>query len=282
MATFTNQAALNYNGNVINSNIVTGRVVDALTVTKTSVTDNYNRGETLTYVVNLGNTGSTELMGIQISDTLGAYTFNENTVYPLNYRDGDIKLFVDGVLQATPTVASSSPLTVTGITVPANSVATLVYRVDVNDYAPPAAGSEIVNTVTATGAGLAEAVSAQESVTASALPLLNIEKALSPETVSANDTLTYTFTVRNFGTTAVSPADVTVTDNFDPVLSNIAVTLNGSTISSAGNYTYNEATGSFATVAGLFEVPAATFSRESDGKWTVSPGVAVITVSGRV
>ena len=46
---------------------------------------------------------------------------------------------------------------------------------------------------------------------------------------------------------------------------------------------YDEATGEFATVAGVITVPAATFTQdETTGVWAVDPGVAVVTVTGTV
>ena len=40
MATFTNQATLRYNGNIVNSNITTGELLEVLSATKTAVLDN--------------------------------------------------------------------------------------------------------------------------------------------------------------------------------------------------------------------------------------------------
>ena len=48
MALFTNQATLTYNDNVINSNIVTGEIVQVLTVTKNALSDTYERDKTIT------------------------------------------------------------------------------------------------------------------------------------------------------------------------------------------------------------------------------------------
>ena len=58
MASFTNMATLSYNGSQINSNVVTGELRDALTVTKTAVSGSYRPGDTVTYVVTLTNTGT--------------------------------------------------------------------------------------------------------------------------------------------------------------------------------------------------------------------------------
>ena len=73
MASFTNMATLSYNGSQINSNVVTGELQDALTVTKTAVSGSYRPGDTVTYVVTLTNTG-TALTGLTLTDDLGGYT----------------------------------------------------------------------------------------------------------------------------------------------------------------------------------------------------------------
>ena len=46
MASFTNMATLSYNGSQINSNVVTGELRDALTITKTAVSGGYRPGDT--------------------------------------------------------------------------------------------------------------------------------------------------------------------------------------------------------------------------------------------
>ena len=76
---------------------------------------------------------------------------------------------------------------------------------------------------------------------------------------------------------------MTVTDIFDPVLTVTSVTLNGTPLTSPDGYTYDEASGSFATVPGVITVPAATYSTDpSTGETTVTPGTAILTVTGRI
>ena len=58
MAQFTNQAQLTYNNTVTNSNIAVGEIVGVLTASKTPVTSTYTQGDSITYVLNLVNTGS--------------------------------------------------------------------------------------------------------------------------------------------------------------------------------------------------------------------------------
>ena len=66
MASFTNMATLSYNGSQINSNVVTGELRDALTITKTAVSGGYRPGDTVTYVVTLSNTGTAALTGLTL------------------------------------------------------------------------------------------------------------------------------------------------------------------------------------------------------------------------
>ncbi|MBR5441530.1 MAG: hypothetical protein IKV44_01120, partial [Clostridia bacterium] len=125
MATFTNRATLSYNGNVTNSNTVTGEITEVLTITKTSLNTCYNNDCGIIYTVSLINTGTTALNGLTVTDDLGAYTFDTSTVVPLNYVDGSVALYVNGTLQAQPTATVGESLVFTGINIPALSNALL-------------------------------------------------------------------------------------------------------------------------------------------------------------
>ena len=89
MATFTNQATLSYNGGSTNSNIITGEIIEVLTVSKTAVVDTYRTPDKITYVISLINSGTTTLTGLSLTDNLGAYTVGNTTVYPLTYIPDD-------------------------------------------------------------------------------------------------------------------------------------------------------------------------------------------------
>ena len=82
MATFTNQATLSYHGGQTSSNITTGQLLESLAVTKTAVNGTYVPGGTVTYAVSLRNTGTTDLVGVTLTDDLGAYAFGERTLTP--------------------------------------------------------------------------------------------------------------------------------------------------------------------------------------------------------
>lgn len=283
MATFYNQATLNYNNTTTTSNITTGEIVDSLTATKTALVPTYTSGDNVTYVISIVNSGTTDYTGLTVTDNLGAYTYNTSTVYPLTYTPDSIRYYINGALQATPTIGATRPLTLTGISVPAGGNTTIVYETTANNFAPPAAASTITNTVTITGTGLTEPVTATETVTVLAAPMLNISKSLSPTTINGNGQITYTFIIQNMGNTAAAATDnATIIDTFTPALSNITVTYNGDTMPVTTFYTYNETTGLFQTVPGQITVPAATFTQSTTGEYTVNPGIATVTVTGTI
>ncbi len=284
MATFTNQATLSYNGISTNSNIVTGEIVDVLSVTKQSVGSVYRNGDTVTYIVNLVNTGTAAFTNLTLSDNLGAYVFGEITRSPLTYVEGSLKYYMNGTLQTAPTATAGTSLSISGISVPANGNATIIYQAKVNEFAPLETASEIINTVTVTGNGLTAPLTASETIKAANEPQLTITKFLSPQTVNENGQLTYTFIIQNTGNAAITAEDgAIVSDTFDPILNPIAVTFNSETLAAPANYAYNTETGVFATVPGQITVPAATYTRnETTGEFTITPGVSTLTITGTV
>ncbi len=283
MAIFYNQATLSYNDTVTNSNIVTGEIVEVLSATKTAVSDTYTAGDTVTYVISINNSGGSAISGVTVTDDLGGYTAGQTTVRPLTYQDGSLLYYINGDLSTATATVTENGLVISGITVPANGNALVVYETSVNAFAPLAAGSQITNTAVITGTGLTSPVTVTETITAANEAFLTITKSLSPDTVTENGELTYTFTIQNTGNTPVTAADnATVTDTFDPVLENIVVTYNGAVWTEPANYTYNETTGVFTTVPGQITVPAATYTQDASGAWLIQPAVVTLTVRGTV
>jgi uncharacterized repeat protein (TIGR01451 family) len=284
MAIYSNQATLTYNWNSTNSNIAYGEILDVLAVTKTAVEGSYTPGTLVTYVVTLRNTGAATLTGLTVTDNLGGYDFNGTTVYPLTYEADSAVLFANGVLQPTPAVTAGPPLIVSGISVPGNGDAVLVYQARANNFANPAAGGSIDNTVTVTGDGLSAPVTAVESVAAESAPALTISKSITPSQVVDNDRVTYTFVIQNSGNQAVAAADnAAITDTFDPILTALTVTFDGATWTQEVQYNYDEATGLFTTVPGQILVPAATYTQDPvTGEYSVTPGIATLVVTGTI
>lgn len=283
MATFTNQATLSYGHVTLTSNITTGELVEALTVDKVALLPTYGVEDTLTYVVSLVNSGQMDLNNLTLTDDLGGYAFNGTTLYPLTYVEGSLQYFVDGVQQSAPTVVAGPPMTVTSLRVPSQDSAVVVYQVRVNAFAPLESGSTVVNTVTVTGGGMAEGISAQETVSVTSGPDLSLCKEISPAQVMDSGLLTYTLTAQNRGNTAADSADLVIRDTFNPILSNLSVTFNDESWTEGTQYTYDQATGAFATVAGMVTVPSATFSQDpTTGAYSVTPGESVLVITGNV
>ena len=281
MAQFTNSATLSFNGLTLTSNTVTGELLETIAVAKTSTSDTYTPGDDLTYAVTLTNNGDAAVTGLTVTDDLGGYLFDGATVYPLSYKAGSLLYFADGVLQADPAVTAGPPLVISGISIPAGGNVTLIYEAAVTAFAPPENGGTITNTSTVTGSG--SQLSASETVAAAEGAELEITKALSPAAVAPGDQLTYTFTIENSGNAAVEAAgNAVLADTFDPRLSDLTVTFNGTEWVENTNYTYDETTGVFSTVAGQISVPAATYTQGADGAWSVTPGTSTLTITGTV
>lgn len=283
MAQFTNQAQLRYGNSVTNSNIAVGEILEVLSVTKTAVRSTYNQNDAITYLISIVNSGTLPVTGLTLTDDLGAYTFGSGTLTPLTYLANTAKYYINGVLQSTPVITAGPPLTISGLNVPAGGNLLIVYDAAVTQYAPLASDSTIENTVTVNGTGIT-AITASETVTAAATPLLTITKSISPVPVTENGTLTYTFLIQNDGNVAAdASASIVVTDTFDPILSNLSVTFNNAALTLNEDYTYDQTTGVFSTIAGKITVPAATYTQNAlTGEWLITPGVSTLKITGTV
>ena len=284
MAIFSNQATLTYNGRATNSNIAYGEILDVLAADKTSVEGSYSPDGLVTYAVTLRNTGNATLSGITVTDDLGGYAFGGGTVYPLTYENGSATLFIDGVLQTAPAVVAGPPLVFSGINIPSGSDAVLIYQARANAYANPSVDGTITNTATATAVGLNVPATASETVDASVAPMLTVSKSISPSQVVDNDRVTYTFVIQNSGNAPVVATDnAVISDLFDPILTALAVTFNGTAWTEGVEYTYDDATGQFTTAAGQITVPAATYTQDpATGEYTMTPGISTLTVIGTI
>ena len=224
------------------------------------------------------------MTGLTVTDNLGSFPFGAQTLVPLTYVPNSVRYYVNGVLQPAPVPTSVSPLTVTGIRVPAGGNTVIAYEAEVNSFAPQGTGETILNTATVTGAGVNTPVTASTTAVSADTPVLTINKGVSPATVTENGQLTYTFTIENSGSTeAGEGANVVISDTFNPILNPITVTLDGVPLTAGTDYTYDTATGAFATTAGRVTVPVAAYSRNAvTGTLDTAPGSTVLVVSGTV
>ena len=193
-------------------------------------------------------------------------------------------MFTNGVPQAAPAVTAGPPLVFSGISVPAGGDVVLVYQARANAYANPNAGGIIENTVTVTGDGLSAPITASATVTAETEPMLSISKSITPAQVVDNDRVTYTFVIQNSGNQPVVATDnASITDTFDPILTALAVSFDGTAWTQGVQYNYNEATGLFTTVPGQILIPAATYTQDPvTGAYTANPGIATLVVTGTI
>ncbi len=283
MATFTNQATLSYNGNTVNSNTVTGNIVEVLAVTKTALTNTYSQNKEITYVISLTNSGALPLTGVTITDNLGLYDDAGTSRIPLDYITDSAVYFQNGVVQNTLVVTEVPTLTFSGITIPAGGNAIIIYKTRINGFAPLDAQNSITNVVSATATGITTPATDSETITSTSEPVLSITKLLTPVNITENGEITYTFTIQNTGNTPADASDnIEILDTFDPILSGIAVSVNGTALP-ATSYSYNESTGEFSTNPGVITVPAATFVQDpTTGIITTNPGVTIVTVTGTI
>ncbi len=284
MAIFTNQATLSYQNTTVTSNVATGELVEVLTASKTAIGDSYGANSDISYVINIINSGGNAITGVTVSDNLGAYTSGNTALVPLSYVDGSVRFFVNGIQQTSPTVTTGTGVVFSGITIPAGGNAALVYETEVTGFAPLTTDGTITNTATITGNGITTPVTVQETINATAAPVLTITKSISPAQVTENSQVTYTLLIQNFGNTeAVVGDNLTITDTFNPILTGVTVALNGTPLAEGTGYTYDETTGLFATVPSVITVPAATFTQNSvTGTWETTPGTATLTVTGTI
>ena len=284
MAQFTNQATLSYGNTVTNSNVAVGEILEVISATKTAINATSGQNDTITYIISIINSGSSAFNNLTLTDNLGTYSFGTGTLTPLDYTEGTLRYYVNGVLQASPNVTvNQDSIVVNGISVPANGNAILVYEVSTNAYAPLGDDGQITNTATIGGMGITP-ILAEETVNAEARPNVTITKSISPVPVAEGETVTYTFLIQNTGNTPLVATDnAVITDLFDPVLTNVQATFNGTAWTDGTEYNYNQATGFFETVAGEVTVPAATYTQDpTTGLWSITPGTSTLVVTGTI
>ncbi len=289
--TITNRAAVSYTANGENgsavSNLATTTLQGPLAVTKASMESVYRAGSRLTYIVTLENTSSVQLTNVTVTDNLGTYTYTPSEtaigveVTPLTYT-GPARYYINGTFSQllTPTVTAGS-LAFTLPTLPANAKGLIVYDVTTNENAPLKTESDITNTVSATAGTVLEPVTAQNTVSADSYADVRIIKAMTPNPVIEGSTITYTFTIYNYGNTEAS--SLVLTDAFSPApTAPLTVAVNGTELS-ADNYTYENGLFTLpAPTASELSVPAAAFTTSASGVVSTTPGSIVITVSGTI
>ena len=291
MAVFYNQATISYNGNVTGSNIITGEIIEVLSLRSTAVTESYTGGSTIVFTISIVNTGKDDYTGLTVTDDLGSYSFTPGpetsdnapvTLTPLVYDEGSADLYVNGIQQPVQVSYTGSALIFSGLTVPEEGSAVIIYTARPNTYAPLGSEAVIVTTASLNGPRLPEPLSDSAEVRYDGTPDLAISKSLTPSAVSGSGEVTYTFIIQNYGSDPVTAPDTAeFRDVFDPVLSISEVSFNGTPIQEGTGYSYCMAEGIFTSAPGQITVPSAEYSQDPDtGVWSVRPGTSTLVISG--
>lgn len=265
------------------SNIAEISVESAVGFTKTSLGNTYTDNSVLTYILTVTNSSGSDVSGSTITDNLGTYTFGTTELTPLEYVSPAVLLIngqdVSAQLGVDSSVAGS--LTFTIPTIPAGATANIIYKAQINDYAPLALDSTIVNTSTFESNSECADTSASATVSVANAANISIIKQMCPNPVICGDTLTYTIKIYNYGNTAAE--NVVLTDDFNPAPANITVSRDGVLLLGT-DYTYTNGTLTVPSqTAASVTVPPATFTQDpTTGIITITPSVVEYTITGTI
>lgn len=265
------------------SNVAEISVESAVGFTKTSVGNTYSDNAILTYILTVTNSSGSELLGSTITDDLGTYAFGTMELTPLNYVSPAVLLVNGQDVSAQLTVDDSTPgsLIFTVPSIPAGATANIIYKAQINDYAPLAVDSSIVNTSSFESTSECADTSASATVSVSNAANISIIKQMCPNPVICGDTITYTIKIYNYGNTAAE--NVVLTDDFNPAPANITVSRDG-TLLLGSDYTYTNGTLTVpSSTATPITVPAASFTQDpATGLISITPSVVEYTITGTI
>lgn len=294
MQPLVNQAQLSYNGITTKSNITKGEIVAVISATKAALFDSYRSDDIVTILLNITNSGTTAFNNLTIYEDLRRYSYTPPvepgepdppaiTLFPLTYIDNSMRHFQKSVQMINPTVTRTpAGLTITGVNLPPETTSLLLFQAKINEYAKLDIADTILSTSTIDSADLTNPITAAVTLNTHDAPFLTIVKNICPEKVAENGTVTYTFTISNYGNTAADvSSNAVVKDTFTPPLLNPTFMYNGSQIPDA-SFSYNEESGVFETVPGLINIPAATFTQDKNGVVSITPGERIISASGTI
>lgn len=218
MASISNQAqvSFSYEGSGItrtnNSNIVNSTLLDeySLSVEKTTSSDCYYPGSTLTYYIQIRNSGCGCLKNLFISDNLGTENY-------LTYVEGSARVVMDGILsEITPTSVSPLEFSISD-RLERDEGFIVLYNVQVSNNISEEV-NEITNTVDVTGYscgcetnGTSVSASASATIEKCNFAEVLITKQTSRDTYCCDDDIDFYITLTNTGT--VDATNVIVTDS---------------------------------------------------------------------
>ena len=265
------------------SNIAEISVESAIGFTKTSLGNTYNDNSVLTYILTVTNSSGSDITGSTITDNLGTYVFGSTELTPLEYVAPAVLLIngqdVSAQLGVDTTTVGSLIFTIP--TIPAGTTANIIYKAQVNNYAPLAIDSTIVNTSTFESNSECADTTASATVSVANIANISIIKQMCPNPVICGDTITYTIKIYNYGNTAAE--NVVLTDDFNPAPANITVSRDGVLLLGT-DYTYVDGTLTVPSAGATpVTVPAATFVQDPvTGIVSITPGVVEYTITGTI
>lgn len=265
------------------SNIAEISVESAVGFTKTSLGSTYADNSVLTYILTVTNSSGSVISGSTITDNLGTYVFGASELTPLEYVAPAVLLINGQDVSAQLGVDSSTQgsLVFTIPTIPAGATANIIYKAQVNDFAPLSLNSTIVNTSTFESNSECADTTASATVSVANAANIQIIKQMCPNPVICGDTITYTIRIYNYGNTAAE--NVVLTDDFNPAPANITVSRDGVLLLGT-DYTYLAGTLTVPSASGTtVTVPPATFTQDPvSGLITITPSVVEYTITGTI
>lgn len=287
MAIIENFATVSYSAGGVTetrvSNLAEIGLESAISLTKSTLGDNYSEDSVITYIISITNTSTSPVSNVTVTDDLGRFVFGTLELIPLTYAPPALLLIngQDVSTQLTVESGADGSLVFGFPTLPAGATANIVYRAAVNEFASPDVDSTITNTATLTSDSDCADESASATITALSAPNVSVLKQMSPNPVVCGDTVTYTIRIYNYGNTAAE--NVVLSDTFSPAPDIISITRDGVALV-ATDYTYINGTLTIpATDTSNVTVPAASFVRDvNTGVVTVVPGIVEYVITGTI
>lgn len=265
------------------SNVAEISVESAIGFTKTSLGNSYGDNSTLTYILTVTNSSTSAIAESTVTDNLGTYIYGTLELTPLDYISPAVLLIngQDVSAQLGVNTETQGSLIFTLPTIPAGATANIIYKAQVNDFAPLAIDSSIVNVSTFESSSECADTTASATVSVANAANISIIKQMCPNPVICGDTLTYSIKIYNYGNTAAE--NVVLTDDFNPAPSNITVSRDG-TLLLGSDYTYADGTLTVpSSTAASITVPAASFTQDATtGVISITPSVVEYTITGTV
>lgn len=280
---FSNQATLSYSAGTVSSNLVAGELLPTLSIEKNASLLSYEPDGRLRYTVSIVNTSAAAYTGLTLLDDLGRYEWQGFGRFPMAYTEDTAAIsYYSGTEITAGTVTARSATE--GISfvfdIPGKTTALLSYEVYPTSFAPLEAGSEVTNTVSVRLGEGQPLITAQNTLPVSVGPALEISKSVCGTAV-AGQSLSYSFTVSNYGNAATdSENSVVISDQLSPPLEDLSVYADGVLWTEGVQYYYDSSIHYFQTAAGAVQLAAAQFEQDSFGRWNTTPASTVITLTG--